>query len=54
MLDSITDDEWDKVVGEGERAAPLRDWVGNALGGDGPGTHAAEHAQQIRAWREPR
>ncbi len=52
MLESITDDEWATVVGEGERRGPLGDWVGGALGGPtGPGSHATEHAQHIRDWR---
>jgi len=37
------------------REAPLGEWIGGALGGDdGPGTHAAEHAQHIMAWRAGR
>lgn len=52
---SIGDAEWDAVYGEGDRAAPLGVWVGRSLGGpDGPGTHAAEHAAHIRAWRAQR
>jgi L-amino acid N-acyltransferase YncA len=54
MLESMTDEEWTTVHGEGERAAPLSTWVGRALAGDELGTHAAEHAQQIRAWRDQR
>ncbi len=52
MLESMTDDEWQVVVGEGDRQSPLGDWVGGALGGAaGPGTHAADHAEHIRVWR---
>ena len=54
LLESITDDEWATVVGEGVEQEPLGDWVGGALAGDGPGTHAAEHARHIRAWRDAR
>jgi hypothetical protein len=54
-VQSLTDEEWHTIVGEGERRRPLGDWIGGALGGDlGPGTHASEHAEQIRAWRAGR
>jgi hypothetical protein len=54
-LVAVSDEQWTRVYGEGERAAPLGDWVGGALGGKaGQGTHAAEHADHIRAWRERR
>ncbi len=51
QLAGITDEEWETVmtINDPER---LADWVGGALNGaDGPGTHAAEHAAAIRAWR---
>ena len=55
MLRSLTDEDWDTPVGEGERRGPLAAWIGGALGGDdGPGTHAVEHAQHIHAWRRAR
>src|SRR5262245_8659020 len=53
-LEALTDEEWASVAGEGELRAPIGDWVGGDLGGAGPGTHAAEHAQHIRAWRDAR
>ncbi len=54
-LQSMADDEWHAVTGEGERRQTLGDWVGGALGGAaGPGTHAADHAQHIQAWRGTR
>lgn len=54
-LMTVTGAEWATVYGEAERAASLGDWVGNALGGSaGQGTHATEHADHIRAWRERR
>lgn len=52
MLETITADEWAFGVTIGNRERPLGEWVGGALNGaEGPGTHAAEHAAQIRAWR---
>jgi hypothetical protein len=53
-LESLTDDEWITIVGEDQLRGPLGDWIGGDLGGAGPGTHAAEHAQHIRAWRDAR
>lgn len=55
LLAGITDEEWGTVVTINERERPLGEWVGGALSGDGgPGTHAAEHAAAIRAWRAAR
>jgi hypothetical protein len=55
MLATITDEEWASRVTIRDRERPLGEWVGGALSGDdGPGTHAAEHAAQIRAWRAAR
>jgi hypothetical protein len=55
MLQSLTDEDWNTIVGEGERQGPLGDWIGGALSGDlGPGTHATEHAEQIQSWRAER
>lgn len=55
LLAAITDEEWAAPLTIGERERPLGAWIGGALGGDeGPGTHAAEHAVQIRAWRAAR
>ena len=54
-LAAVTDDEWSAVVGEGDQQGPLGDWIGGPLAGStGPGTHAAEHAEHIRAWRAAR
>src|SRR5262245_20109411 len=53
-LEALTDEEWATVASAGELRAPIGDWVGGDLGGAGPGTHAAEHAQHIRAWRDAR
>lgn len=55
LLVGINDDEWATPVTLFERERPLGEWVGGALNGDGgPGTHAAEHAEQIQAWRAAR
>ncbi len=55
LLDSISDDEWTQPATINGRERPLGEWIGGALSGDGgPGTHAAEHAAQIRAWRAAR
>src|SRR5262245_53694858 len=53
-LEELTDDEWATLVGEDQQRGPLGDWIGGDLGGAGPGTHAAEHAQHIRIWRDAR
>ncbi|MDB5074675.1 MAG: hypothetical protein JWO42_854 [Chloroflexi bacterium] len=54
-LTSITDAEWATVITIEERVRTRGEWIGGALGGDeGPGTHAAEHAMEIRAWRDAR
>lgn len=54
-LRSLTDEDWNTIVGDGESQDPLGDWIGGALNGDlGPGTHATEHAVQIRSWRAER
>ena len=54
-IEAITDEEWALMVTIRERERTLGEWVGGALGGEeGPGTHAAEHAEQIRAWRAAR
>jgi hypothetical protein len=55
LLGAITDEEWGLMVTIGERERTLGEWVGGALSGEsGPGTHAAEHAAQIQAWRVER
>ncbi len=55
LIAGITDEEWATVVTINERERPLGEWVGGATSGDdGPGTHAAEHAAAIRAWRSAR
>jgi hypothetical protein len=55
VLATITAEEWASRVTIRDRERPLGDWIGGALSGDaGPGTHAAEHATQIRAWRAAR
>lgn len=49
---SLSDTEWATPVGAGEDRRPLGDRLGGALNGPaGPGTHAAEHAAHIGAWR---
>ena len=54
-LASLTDAEWDTPFGAGEDREPLGDHLCGALNGSGgPGTHAAEHAAHIRAWRAAR
>jgi hypothetical protein len=55
VLASITDEEWATVVRINYRGRSLGEWVGGALGGTArPGSHAAEHAARIRAWRAAR
>jgi len=55
LLVGITNEEWGVPITMRGREAPLGEWIGGALGGDdGPGTHAAEHAQHIMAWRAGR
>jgi hypothetical protein len=55
LLDGVTDEEWVALMTLNGEQRPLGEWVGGALSGDeGPGTHAAEHAAQIHAWREAR
>jgi hypothetical protein len=54
-LTSITENEWATVITIDDRQQTAGEWLGSALGGDeGPGTHAAEHATEIRAWRDAR
>lgn len=54
-LASITDLEWARVITIDGRQRSAGEWLGGALGGDeGPGTHAAEHASEIQAWRAAR
>jgi hypothetical protein len=54
-LESTSDEQWSALVGDGEKRQPLGDWVAGALNGPlGPGSHAAEHALHIWAWREAR
>lgn len=54
-LASIADAEWAAVITIDGRQRTAAEWIGGALGGDeGPGTHAAEHAEEIRAWRDAR
>jgi len=51
-LAGITDEDWAGQITMRGREQPLGAWIGGALNGDdGPGTHAAEHARQIAAWR---
>ncbi len=55
LLVGMTDEKWDMQMTMRGRERPLGAWVGGALSGDdGPGTHAAEHARQIVAWRSKR
>ncbi len=55
LLAGITDEEWGGQITMRGRELRLGAWIGGALGGDdGPGTHAAEHAQHIMAWRAGR
>jgi len=55
VLAQITDEEWSRPVVIGDRERPGGAWIAGALNGDeGPGTHAAEHARQIHAWRAAR
>jgi len=55
LLDGVTDEEWAGLVTVNAQQSPLGEWVGGELGGDeGPGTHAAEHAAEIEAWRAAR
>lgn len=53
-LESLTEDDWAARTGRGDGERTLGDWVGSALGGAIPGAHAAEHAEQIQAWRDAR
>jgi uncharacterized damage-inducible protein DinB len=54
-LGSLTDDDWAATASGGGHEGPLGDWVGNSVGGYlGEGTHAAEHALHIWAWRTAR
>jgi hypothetical protein len=55
LLAGLTDEEWEQPETIDERQRTLGEWVGGALNGDeGPGTHAAEHAGEIEAWRARR
>lgn len=55
LLAGINDDEWVAPVTLFGRERPLGEWIGGALSGaEGPGTHAAEHAEEIQAWRAAR
>jgi len=55
LLAGMTDEEWDMQMTMRERERPVGAWIGGALSGDdGPGTHAAEHARQVVAWRASR
>jgi hypothetical protein len=52
LLAGLTDEEWDEPVTINAQQQRLGEWIGGELGGDdGPGTHGAEHAVAIRAWR---
>jgi hypothetical protein len=52
LLAGLTDEEWDEQVTINAQQQRLGEWIGGELGGEeGPGTHAAEHAVAIRAWR---
>lgn len=52
LLAGISAEEWAAPVTLNVRERPLGEWVGGALSGPaGPGTHAAEHAAEISAWR---
>lgn len=51
---AVTDQEWEEQVTIDARQQPLGEWVGDELGGDGPGTHGAEHAAEIESWRADR
>jgi DinB family protein len=54
-LASIGDAEWATVITVDGRRRPAGEWIGGTLSGDeGPGSHAAEHAAEIRAWRDAR
>lgn len=50
-ISGLSDTVWNEVRPIGDPPRPLGELVAGALGGDGPGDHAAEHARQIRAWR---
>jgi len=54
MLRTIGDEDWTATVKIGEHERQLGEWVADEVGGKGPGTHAAEHAQQVMAWRQAR
>ncbi len=55
LLADLTEEDWMTPVASGDREQPLGDWISGALNGDNePGTHAAEHARQIGAWRTRR
>ncbi len=54
LIASITDDEWATPVTIREHEQTIGAWICGALNGDGPGTHAAEHARQIQNWRASR
>lgn len=55
LLAGISAEEWAAPIALNGRERPLGEWVGGALSGPaGPGTHAAEHAAQISAWRAAR
>jgi hypothetical protein len=55
LLAGLTDEEWEEQVTINAQQQRLGEWVGGELGGDeGPGTHAAEHAVEIEAWRARR
>ena len=53
-LEHMDDATWAAPVQAGEWRATVGELIGGNLGGDGPGTHAAEHAAHIRAWRARR
>lgn len=48
------DEAWAAPLPVGDQQWSIGRAVAGALGGDGPGDHAAEHARQIQAWRARR
>lgn len=54
-LEQVDDETWRSPLQAGEWQGTVGELFGGDLGGDaGPGTHAAEHAQHIREWRQQR
>ena len=52
LISAMTDAEWTAMVDGVGPSRALGEWVGGATNGQsGPGTHAAEHALQLKAWR---